>query len=166
MSGRRKNQLRVLGGVLGACLMTVGCQAQFSFLGGPLDSRAPGHKDQGTQGAQGQPMQPMQSMQPMDQAIMPASGQMMDRPDSVNSTTQAISGLMQASYLTADRPDKGKPVPPPMPAPLMREPEQSGPCTGPAGFVQDNAPVPVELRKASMPPYVIEPPDILLIDAV
>src|SRR5438132_2393905 len=115
MSGRRKNQLRVLGGVLGACLMTVGCQAQFSFLGGPLESRAPGHKDQG---AQGQPMQPMP---PMDQAVMPASGPMMDRPDSVNSTTQAISGLMQASYLTADRPDKGKPVPPPMPAPLMRE---------------------------------------------
>jgi protein involved in polysaccharide export with SLBB domain len=81
---------------------------------------------------------------------------------------------MQTSYLSADRPDKGKPVPQPppaqplpmpMPMPGSREPEAC-PSTMPPGFVQDDAPVPVELRKSSLPPYVIEPPDILLIDAV
>ena len=36
----RFSQLRVLWGVLGICLTTVGCQAQFSFLGGPLDPHA------------------------------------------------------------------------------------------------------------------------------
>ncbi len=157
MSGRRRtNQLRVLWGVLGTCLLTVGCQAQFSFLGGPLDPHNPVHKDQGAQGP----------MQPMDQGAMPASGQVMERPDSLNSTTQAISGLMQTSYLSADRPDKGKPVPQPVPMPMLGVNDQSAACTPPPGFAQDNAPVPVELRKTAMPPYVIEPPDILLIDAV
>ncbi|HEV3445078.1 MAG TPA: polysaccharide biosynthesis/export family protein [Gemmataceae bacterium] len=145
MSGRlRINQLQVLWGVWATCLMAMGCQAQFSFLGGPLESKPPARKD--APAAQG----PV--VKPGDQAAMPAVGQTANRPDSTSATAQATSGLMQTAYLSADRPDKGKPAQP-MSAPGLKE-QESG------------SGVPVELCKSSLPPYVIEPPDILLIDAV
>src|SRR2546421_6133184 len=140
MSGKgRKNQLRVLWGLLAVCLTTVGCQMQVSFLG---------NKDaQGTQLAAGQRNE-------QDVAQAPAN---------------SGDGVAQAAYTTTEqRPDKGKPAAQAagqqLPPPVKVEQGVAAPCLPPG--LPDEPPPPVELRKISLPPYVIEPPDILLIDAV
>jgi len=158
MSGRgRSNQLRVLWGVLGICL-TMGCQAQFSFLGGPLEPRAPAHQDAQTEpGPTGQTGE-----QPAPgPGVTPTAYQPADKPDDGSSAPQPNSAITQATYLAAEKPDRGRPAVQP-----GQVEHPAAPGLPPAPLVQEEPPVPVELRKTSLPPYVIEPPDILLIDAV
>jgi protein involved in polysaccharide export with SLBB domain len=54
--------------------------------------------------------------------------------------------------------------------PAARMPGGEGPVAAPTIAMEpappNNAPLPVELCKASLPPYIVEPPDILLIDTV
>src|SRR5262249_29082864 len=82
--------------------------------------------------------------------------------------------VIRGAYEAADGPPGDKRLPAKMPM-------GDGPVAGPAPVLEgptvivtpaveapapNSGPLPVELCKASLPPYIIEPPDILLIDTV
>lgn len=194
------------------CWGSIGCQAQFSFLGGPLPPIKPAKKadpgDMGMERPTGPGVAPEKeatsyvsptadlgetpNLLRMSYASPPradGSTGLMPRisPEPVSLEAQVPAGeggggidLMQASY---EGPAKTESVPAklpatsPEPAPLETAASlgpptsacpSSAPTEGPAAppMGPGDRPIPTELAKVSHPPYMIEPPDILLIDAI
>src|SRR5262249_10324186 len=88
-------------------------------------------------------------------ALSPEGASATHRPD-----------LVRATYLPekgdkADKPDRA-----PSPTAIPPAGCPSGPGEHGTDFAANEGPIPTELAKVSMPAYVIEPPDILLLDPI
>jgi polysaccharide export outer membrane protein len=147
---------RVAWAVLGVCLGSLGCQAQvsYSILKGPTTTVSfgnPLNKDKGDKGLAGPAAVPSEAFA---SATHPP-----DRGGVVGSPVAAA--LASATGV--------RPIPPSAPPPpdIVRVSCTTGPngepLDGPPG---NEGPIPTELAKVSMPAYVIEPPDILLLDPI
>jgi polysaccharide export outer membrane protein len=140
----RVKRLVALGVLLSYCLAGVGCYVSLNYS---LDKPKPN-----TPATAGEPTPPG--------TLMPS-----DLPPG-QPAGQPPQGLLQTAFtdkpMPGDvRPPDGQPKPPDAAAgPVVAPGLPHGPTTGMV------PPLPRELAKVSFPPYVIEPPDILLLSAV
>lgn len=189
--GRRK-LLACLWAACGMCLVSFGCQAQVSFLGGPLPpdgikSSAAGNATAGdivrTSYQPGERLTPqalpsgliwtngMPDLKPVDPqsrvTVIPGRSpiRIMPVPDSRDGESPEQVSTIRVTGVDGDTVEV---VPPQHGG--CRSCERNGACPGgtcPGAETNGGErPIPTELAKVSLPPYMIEPPDILLIDAL
>jgi polysaccharide biosynthesis/export protein len=123
--------------VVGLCLTCLGCQTQLSY------SYKDGPVTTVTMSTL-KPLKPVEEVEPVAQVAAQATPE----PEVVRAASSA-------------------PVPAPVPAACAPGGMPNGPVQGelaPPGLTE--GPIPTELAKVSMPSYVIEPPDILLLDPI
>jgi polysaccharide biosynthesis/export protein len=161
---------------VGVCLLSLGCQAQVSYtiLGGP---KKPANKeavsdDEARLTPEAQPGTggPTSSAGPdiIRAAYLPASVPAAGQPAPMPPGAPA-QGAGPGSAIIASGPTGGSIVMPGSSGLMAPSPDGTGmpgaPGCGP-GPNGEQQPIPRELAKVSLPPYMIEPPDILLINAV
>ena len=193
MAERRRNRLsQALWMALLMGLGSAGCSAQFSFMTpsppNPTQQPAPGavssalgpqtNAKNGTTSAtpaangwqttakSGLPAAAPTPAQPAtaDLAAAPTS----KSPAATGGpTSQHPIGVVQSAYHSLDNSDADKPLPPAPPnvaAPVLVGPAVAPPPAGPE--VGPRLPLPNEKQKTTLPAYVIEPPDVLVIDGI
>ncbi len=132
------------------CLGTMGCTATFSFMEPPPAQNIPAPADAAPVGSLTAGTAP-------DGGVRQVAHYSSDNPHS--------SGVVASAYQAQDMPAADKPstaskaTPPGPPAAL---PE----VVGPVAEAAPRLPLPNEKQKTTLPAYVIEPPDVLLIDGI
>ena len=144
----RVKRLVALGVLLSYCLTGVGCYVSLNYS---IDKPSP---KPGTAAKPGDPAKPDNSAQP----DVPPTPELLPG--------QSPGGLVQTSFNQPPAPteqmpaDGSAPKPDVVPGPVVAPGLPHGPNTGMV------PPLPRELAKVSFPPYVIEPPDILLLSSI
>jgi protein involved in polysaccharide export with SLBB domain len=147
----RTQLLTVAWAVLGVCLGSLGCQTQLSyrFLEGPTTTITMGSP-------------PLNKGDKDPAAPNPVETVAWSRPPDKGSVPAAPVAAALASATAVPSAVPGGPS-----ADIVRVSCATGPNGEPLGGPNGNeGPIPTELAKVSMPPYVIEPPDILLLDPI
>ena len=190
MARRSRNRLsQALWTTLLVGLGCVGCQAQVSFLTGPSGqpmtpsgpeaatfALGPTTTKVGSQGAPPAVLPPVRAA-----ATDPGAGPTLKAPppqqDSAGrpvphypGTDQPSPRLVQSAYQVqdkpADKPDGDKTVPPGPPMVAPGPGDLANPLPPAEPEVGPHLPLPTEKAKTMLPAYIIEPPDVLLIDGI
>ena len=138
------------------CLGTMGCTATFSFMEPPQAPDTPA-------AAGTAPVGSLTAGTTSDDGVRQVAHYSSDDPHA--------SGVVTSAYQVQDKPAPDKPVPdkPPTVAKSLPPADASGEADRRAAAVVEAAPrlpLPNEKAKTTLPAYVIEPPDVLIIDGI